>query len=43
VKVLIIPEDPTLDQYILRPIVGRIFADLECCSELGELQRRIEK
>jgi hypothetical protein len=28
VKVLIIPEDPTLDQYILKPIVGRIFADL---------------
>lgn len=27
-KVLIIPEDPTLDQYILKPIVGRIFADL---------------
>jgi len=28
VKVLVIPEDPTLDQYILKPIVGRIFADL---------------
>ena len=28
-KVLIIPEDPTLDQYILKPIVGRIFADLD--------------
>ena len=27
-KVLVIPEDPTLDQYILKPIVGRIFADL---------------
>lgn len=27
-KVLVIPEDPTLDQYILKPIVRRIFADL---------------
>jgi hypothetical protein len=27
VKVLIIPEDPTLDQYILKPIVERICAD----------------
>ena len=27
-RVLIIPEDPTLDQYILKPIVERIFADL---------------
>jgi hypothetical protein len=26
-KVLIIPEDPTLDRYILKPIVERIFAD----------------
>jgi hypothetical protein len=28
VKVLVIPEDPTLDQYILKPIVERLFADL---------------
>jgi hypothetical protein len=28
VKVLVIPEDPTLDQYILKPIVQRLFADL---------------
>jgi len=28
VKVLIIPEDPTLDQHILKPIVERLFADL---------------
>jgi hypothetical protein len=28
VKVLVIPEDPTLDQYILKPIVHRLFADL---------------
>ncbi len=27
-KVLIIPEDPTLDQYILRPIITKLFADL---------------
>lgn len=27
-KVLVIPEDPRLDQYILKPIVERIFADL---------------
>jgi hypothetical protein len=28
VKVLVIPEDPTHDQYILRPILERIFRDL---------------
>ncbi len=28
-KVLIIPEDPTLDQYILKPVVKRLFDDLE--------------
>ena len=28
-KVLIIPEDPTLDQYILKPIVESIFRDVE--------------
>ncbi len=27
-KVLVIPEDPALDQYILKPIVERLFADL---------------
>lgn len=27
-RVLIIPEDPTLDQYVLKPVVERIFADL---------------
>jgi hypothetical protein len=29
VKVLVIPEDPRLDQYILKPIIERIFADLQ--------------
>jgi hypothetical protein len=28
VKVLVIPEDPKLDRYILKPVVARIFADL---------------
>lgn len=28
-KVLIIPEDPSLDQYVLKPIVERLFEDLE--------------
>jgi hypothetical protein len=28
VKVLVIPEDPKFDQYILKPIVERIFTDL---------------
>lgn len=27
-KVLVIPEDPKLDQYVLKPVVARIFADL---------------
>lgn len=27
-KVLLIPEDPTLDQYILKPVVTQLFADL---------------
>ena len=26
-KVLVIPEDPSLDQYILKPVVERIFSD----------------
>jgi hypothetical protein len=29
VKILVIPEDPKLDQYILKPVVARIFADLD--------------
>ena len=28
-RVLIIPEDPTLDQFVLTPIVQRIFTDLD--------------
>lgn len=28
-RVLIIPEDATLDQYVLKPVITRIFADLE--------------
>lgn len=27
-KVMVIPEDPTVDQYILKPIVEQLFADL---------------
>lgn len=27
-KVLVIPEDPSLDQYVLKPIVERIFSDI---------------
>jgi len=27
-RVLIIPEDPTLDQHVLKPVVERVFADL---------------
>ena len=27
-KILVIPEDPMLDQYILKPVVERLFADL---------------
>lgn len=27
-KVMVIPEDPVLDQYILKPVVERIFADI---------------
>jgi hypothetical protein len=29
VKILVIPEDPKLDQYILKPVVVRLFADLD--------------
>jgi hypothetical protein len=28
VKVMVIPEDPTLDQYILKPVMERMFLDL---------------
>lgn len=28
-RTLVIPENPTLDQYVLKPVVERIFADLE--------------
>jgi hypothetical protein len=28
VKIMVIPEDPTIDQYILKPIVEQLFADL---------------
>jgi hypothetical protein len=28
VKVLIIPEDPTLDRHVLKPIVERIFQEI---------------
>jgi len=28
VRALIIPEDPTLDRHVLKPVVQRIFADL---------------
>jgi len=27
-RVLVIPEDPTLDQYVLKPVLRRLFADL---------------
>jgi hypothetical protein len=28
VKVMVVPEDPTIDQYILKPVVEQLFADL---------------
>jgi hypothetical protein len=28
VKVMVIPEDPTLDRYILKPVMERMFDDL---------------
>ena len=37
-KVLIIPEDPTNDQHILKPIVERIFADLKRSAQVFVLQ-----
>jgi len=39
VKVLVIPEDPALDQYILKPIVERIFADLGKTPRIQVLSR----
>jgi hypothetical protein len=37
VKVLVIPEDPMLDQYILKPIVERLFADLGLSARIKVL------
>lgn len=37
-RVMIVPEDPTLDQYILKPIVERIFQDLGRPSFVEVLQ-----
>jgi hypothetical protein len=39
VKVLVIPEDPILDQYILRPVVERIFSDLSKAPRVAILSR----
>lgn len=37
-RVLVIPEDPTLDQYILKPVVARLFDDLERRARVEVLQ-----
>lgn len=37
-KVLVIPEDPTHDQHILKPIVQRIFKDLNTSARIEVLQ-----
>lgn len=37
-KVLIVPEDPTYDQYVLKPIVERIFSDLKRRARIEVLQ-----
>ncbi|NQU20595.1 MAG: hypothetical protein HQ567_04880 [Candidatus Nealsonbacteria bacterium] len=37
-KVLVIPEDPTLDQHILKPVVQRIFRDLNRKARVYVLQ-----
>jgi hypothetical protein len=37
-KVLVIPEDPTLDQYILKPIVEHVFKDLKRPARVFVLQ-----
>ncbi len=36
-KVLVIPEDPTHDHYILKPIVQRLFSDLEQTARVDVL------
>ncbi len=36
-KVLVIPEDPMLDQYILKPVVERLFADLGLAARIEVL------
>ncbi|HEX7942368.1 MAG TPA: hypothetical protein VF488_11220, partial [Gemmatimonadaceae bacterium] len=36
-KVLVIPEDPMLDQYILKPVVERLFADLGLAARIDVL------
>lgn len=38
-RVLVIPEDPTLDQYILKPIVERLFADLGRTARVEVLRK----
>lgn len=37
-RVLVIPEDPTLDQYILKPVVARLFDDLDRRARVEVLQ-----
>jgi hypothetical protein len=37
VKVLVIPEDPVLDQYILKPVVERLFTDLGITARVNVL------
>lgn len=37
-RVLVIPEDPALDQYILKPVVERLFADVERRARVEVLQ-----
>jgi hypothetical protein len=40
-KIMVVPEDPSLDQYILKPLVEQLFADLgksprvQILSDLG--------
>ncbi len=36
-KVLVIPEDPTYDQYILKPVIERIFSDLKRSARIRVL------
>ena len=42
-KVLVIPEDPTVDQYILKPIVERMFVEREEYWALLEALNAYEK